>query len=73
MARGFKLDENGDIIVSSNGKISFVAGKELKLESNKTIFATDFIAGDPFAIAIEQFAVFIAKMSLIPSPVMATV
>lgn len=41
MARGFKLDENGDIIVSSNGKISFVAGKELKRQTIETILRTN--------------------------------
>ena len=48
-------------------------GIEAKLESNKTSWATFFTASHPEAIAILQSASFKAKISLIPSPVIATV
>ena len=47
-------------------------GIEAKLESNKTKWATFFVASEPPDIAIEQSAFFIAKISLTPSPVIAT-
>ena len=46
--------------------------KTLKLESNKTNWEIFFAASEPLAIAIEQSALFKARMSLTPSPVIAT-
>ena len=48
-------------------------GIDAKLESNKIICETLFVASLPFCIAILQSAAFNAKTSLTPSPVIATV
>ena len=42
-------------------------------DTNKTTLATFLVAGEPFAIATEQSAFFMANTSLTPSPVIATV
>ena len=48
-------------------------GIDAKFESSKTNWETFFVASLPFAIAILQSAVFNAKTSFTPSPVIATV
>ena len=48
-------------------------GSEPKFESRATKWAVFFVASVPEAMAMEQSATFKAKISLTPSPVIATV
>ena len=41
MARGFKLDENGDLVMTKRGGIAFVTGNYLKKQTIETVLRTN--------------------------------